>query len=153
MVSPLRDPLSGLLNNSYFEVTVPERVAVARRTLRPLSLVLVLARSGLTPRERAAVILDCLRGSDTACQLDHEIVGLILEETGEDGAVWTAERLRQGLEAAAGEVAGDDAEVQAGVATYPAHTLNGVELMFAARQALVRATTLPGSRIEIAQLH
>lgn len=150
-VTTLRDPGSGLLNGAYFEVAVPERVAVARRGLRPLSIVLILSNvAGLTPRERAAVVVGCLRDADTACQLDHDIVGLILDDTAEDGAVWTAERLRQELEAAGHLLAVPAPEVQAGISTYPEHTLDAAELVFGARQALVSAMALPGSRIEIA---
>ena len=146
-VPDLRDPLSGLLTQAYFDVAVPERVAVARRGLRPLSLVLVRSSAGqLRSSERAALVRACLRASDTACQLGRDELGLILEDTPEDGAVWTAERLRRDLEAA-----GDDVVVWAGVATYPAHTLDAAGLVSAAIQALEQATAWPGSRIEVAR--
>ena len=150
-VNTLRDPVSGLLNGAYFDVAVPDRVSVARRGLRPLSLVLMLCDvNGLSPRERGAIVVNCLRDADTACQLDHDIIGLILDDTAEDGAVWTAERLRQELECAGHQLAVPAPQVQAGIATYPEHTLDAAELVFAARQALVAAMALPGSRIEIA---
>jgi hypothetical protein len=60
--------------------------------------------------------------------------------------VWTAERLRRDLEAT-----GDDIAVWAGIATYPAHTLDAIGLVFLASQALQQAAFWPGSRIEVAR--
>lgn len=145
-MSGLRDPGSGLLTEDYFEVAVPERVAIARRALRPVSVVLLRAEGELSAVERAEIVRSCLRDSDTACQLRDDTIGLILEETPEDGAVWTTERLRRDLEAT-----GRGVRVWAGVATYPAHTLEAVELLRSAVSALAEATAWPGSRIEVAR--
>ena len=146
-VTDLRDPRSGLLSEAYFDVAVPERVAVARRGLRPLSLVLVRASAApLRTPASAALVRSCLRASDTACQRGHDELGLILEDTPEDGAVWTTERLRRDL-----ETTGDDVVVWAGIATYPAHTLDAAGLVAAASEALEQATSWPGSRIEVAR--
>lgn len=143
----LRDPRSGLLNAAYFEAAVPERVAVARRGLRPLSIVLIRAPLGdRTPRERAALVRACLRESDSACQLTSDHIGLILDDTAEDGAVWTTERLRRDLEADQPGV-----RMWAGVATYPAHRLSAQELLDSAWCALSEAGGWPGSRIQVAQ--
>lgn len=140
------DVRSGLLNAAYFEVSVPERVAVARRALRPLSIVLVRAPLGVrSPRERAALVRACLRASDTACQLSADHLGLILDDTPEGGAVWSAERLRRGLEADQPGLG-----LWAGVATYPAHRLCAEELLDAAWVALGAARAWPRSRIEVA---
>ncbi len=143
----LRDPRSGLLNASYFRVAVPERVAVARRALRPLSLVLVHIGGQLEPLDVATIVLRCLRDADTACQLADGVIGLILEDTPQDGAVWTAERIRREVVAAAPRL-----RVGAGVATYPAHTLHADELLIAAHQALHVASAGGRSRIEVAPL-
>jgi hypothetical protein len=146
-VTDLRDPHSGLLTEAYFDIAVPERVAVARRGLRPLSLVLVRSSAAsLRSPEHAALVRSCLRASDTACQRGRDELGLILEDTPEDGAVWTTERLRRDLEAT-----GDDVIVWAGIATYPAHTLEAIGLVFLAAKALQQATLWPSSRIEVAR--
>ena len=145
-MSTLRDPGSGLLNAAYFEVAVPARVEVARRALRPLSIILVRT-SGVVGEawECAAVVHRCLRAADTACQVSGDTIGLILEETPEDGAVWTAERLRRDLEQAMpGMIVGG------GVATYPAHALDAEDLLDACREALEAATEWPGSCIVVA---
>jgi len=136
-----------LLNADYFAVAVPARVAVARRALRPLSVVFIqLTEADVEPWEAAAVVLRCIRDSDTACQIDDDTIGLILEETPEDGALWTAERLRRDL-----DVALPSASVCVGVATYPAHALDAAELLTSASSALRSATTWPGSCIVVAQ--
>ena len=146
-MTDLRDPNSGLLTEAYFDVAVPERVAIARRGLRPLSLVLVRSSvPTMRDHEHAVLVRRCLRASDTACQRGADELGLILEDTPEDGAVWTAERLRRDLEAT-----GDDIVVWAGIATYPAHTLDALGLIFLASQALQQAAFWPGSRIEVAR--
>lgn len=145
-MTTLRDPGSGLLNAAYFAVALPARVAMARRALRPLSVVLIRLTATRAERwESAAVVHRCLRASDTACQVDDDTVGLILEETPEDGALWTAERLRRELE----EVL-RGATVRVGVATYPAHALDATALLTSAARALESATTWPGSRIVVA---
>lgn len=146
-MTDLRDPRSGLLTEAYFDVAVPERVAIARRGLRPLSLVLVRAAAApLRSPACAALVRSCLRASDTACQRGDGELGLILEDTPEDGAVWTAERLRRDLQAVS-----EDVVVWAGIATYPAHTLDAAGLVAAATEALEQATAWPGSRIEVAR--
>jgi len=145
-VSNLRDPSSGLLNVAYFEVAVPARVEVARRALRPLSVVLVRTSGAVGETwERAAVVHRCLRAADTACQVADDTIGLILEETPEDGAMWTAERLRRDLEETM-----PGSTVWVGVATYPAHALNAAEILSACRDALEAAAEWPGSRIVVA---
>ena len=146
-VTDLRDPRSGLLTEAYFDVAVPERVAMARRGLRPLSLVLVRCSGApLRSPESAALVRACLRASDTACQRGRDELGLVLEDTPEDGAVWTAERLRRDLEGT-----GEDVAVWAGIATYPAHSLDAAGLVAAAAEALEDAARWPGSRIEVAR--
>lgn len=144
-MSTLRDPDSGLLNADYFRVAVPARVAAARRALRPLSVVLLRSTGMVEPWECAAVVHRCLRASDTACQVDADTIGLILEETAEDGAVWTAERLRRDLEEAM-----PAATVCGGVSTYPAHALDAAELLASTELALEAATGAHGSCIVVA---
>lgn len=145
-MSNLRDPSSGLLNVAYFEVAVPARVEVARRALRPLSVVLVRTSGAVGETwERAAVVHRCLRAADTACQVADDTIGLILEETPEDGAMWTAERLRRDLEETM-----PGSTVWVGVATYPAHALNAAGILSTCRDALEAAAKWPGSRIVVA---
>jgi diguanylate cyclase (GGDEF)-like protein len=141
----LHDPESGLLNEAYFRVALPNRVATARRVLRPISVVITRLRADQHARQVALGLLDTLRESDTACRLDDGSFALILEDTPENGAVWTMERLRRLL-----AEQGTDVVIWAGVASYPAHALESPELLTLAEGALRDAMQWDQSRIEVA---
>ena len=141
----LHEPESGLLNEEYFKAALPNRVATARRVLRPISVVLARIGSPQYARQVAYALLDTLRESDTACRLDDGGFALILEDTPENGAVWTIERLRRLLAEQGIEVI-----VWAGVASYPAHALEAPSLVSLAEGALVAAEEWKQSRIEVA---
>jgi PleD family two-component response regulator len=145
MADSLHDSDSGLLNEAYFRAALPNRVATARRVLRPISLVLTRLREGQHARQVALGLLDTLRESDTACRLDDGGFALILEDTPENGAVWTMERLRRLL-----IDQGTDLVIWAGVASYPAHALETPELLTLAEAALRDAMKWEQSRIEVA---
>jgi GGDEF domain-containing protein len=141
----LRDDDSGLLNEAYFRAALPNRVATARRVLRPISIaVLHVSNPDATPAT-AFALLDTLRESDTACRLEDGRFALVLEDTPEDGAVWTVERVRRLL-----DDQGVSATVWAGVASYPAHALEAADLLRLAEEALVKARDWTDSRIEVA---
>jgi GGDEF domain-containing protein len=142
----LHDPETGLLNHLYFHASLPNRVATARRVLRPISIVLAKLREGEHARQVAFGLLDTLRESDTACRLDDGTFALILEDTPENGAVWTIERVRRLL-----HDQGTEAIIWAGVAAYPAHALEPPELLMLAEKALADAMLWETqSRIEVA---
>ena len=136
---------SGLLNEEYFRAALPNRVATARRVLRPISVVLACIATPEHARQVAFALLDTLRESDTACRLDDGGFALILEDTPENGAVWTIERLRRLLSEQGTEVI-----VWAGIASYPAHALEAPSLVTLAEQALADARQWSQSRIEVA---
>ena len=116
----------------------------------PIFILLTVGRPG-APGELAdpiavsAAIRATLRDSDTACHLDDGRFGVILEDTPEDGAILTAERLRRALGTAA-----PDFVQRAGVACYPAHAFNTGELLTKAEAALAAACDWPQHRIEVA---
>ena len=141
----LREDESGLLNEEYFRAALPNRVATARRVLRPISIVLARIAEREHARQVAFGLLDTLRESDTACRLDDGTFALILEDTPENGAVWTVERLRRLL-----ADQGTDLVVWAGVAAYPAHALEAPALLTLAETALGDAMQWSQSRIEVA---
>jgi PleD family two-component response regulator len=141
----LHEPESGLLNEEYFHAALPNRVATARRVLRPISVVLCRIDGEGLARRVALALLETLRESDTACRLDDGTFALILEDTPENGAVWTMERLRRLL----GDQ-GSDVLLWAGVAAYPAHALEAPTLVELAQQALADAMQWAQSRIEVA---
>lgn len=148
---PISNELTGLFNEKYFHATVDTRVLAAKRHLRPVSVALVAVSDGPARTNRAdlvrvsAAVRATLRDSDIACHLDDGRFAFILEDTPEDGAVWTLERLRRAI----GEI--DPNFVQwAGIACYPAHAFNTAELLAKAEEALHAAWEWPQARIEVA---
>jgi GGDEF domain-containing protein len=149
--TPAMYPDTGLFNEQYFDVMVDTRVSAAKRHLRPVSLVLVVvglqANGRIVPADRLVVakaVRRTLREADIACELDGRL-GFILEDTPEEGAIWTLERLRRALTEVDGRL------VQwAGVACYPAHAFNAAEVLAKAEAALAVARDWPQARIEVA---
>jgi GGDEF domain-containing protein len=93
----------------------------------------------------AAGIKVTLRDADTACRLDDGRFALILEDTPENGAVWTVERVRRAL---ATEHPGQT--LWAGISCYPAHAFDAGELLERAGLALAAAQEWHQDRIEVA---
>jgi len=149
----LTDRDSQLFSEAYFRVALDARIASARRHLRPVAIALIdiyegLAGSGAGPANpgRAAdSIRETVRDADTACRLADGTFAIILEDTPENGAVWTVERVRRNLVSRFGSHT-----MWAGVACYPAHAFSSDELMEQARLALVSAKEWQQDRIEVA---
>jgi two-component system cell cycle response regulator len=151
----LTDEATGLFSEDYFRVAVDARIAAARRHLRPVAVVLLEVLEGLrsgTPQSAqpmlvAEMINATLREADTACRLLDGRFGLVLEDTSENGAIWTVERVRRSI-----------AELQqgltlrAGIACYPAHAFGSTELLQRADEALVAARDWNQDRIEVANV-
>ena len=90
-------------------------------------------------------INDTLREADTACRLLDGRFALVLEDTSENGAIWTVERIRRNLvEAQQGLT------LRAGIACYPAHAFGSTELLLRASDALIAARDWNQDRIEVA---
>lgn len=157
----LIDDVTALPNDRYFELAVEERVAAARRHLWPVTIALLeitvapdLRDGGLNSSAVATfagLIRKTLRESDVACRIGPRQFGLVLEDTGEDGGVWTVERLQIALAHDVSKVR----RVAAGVATYPTHGLRADEVLLRARAALTRACAAEAGRglgqVEVAQ--
>ncbi len=149
----LTDVRTGLFSESFFTVALESRVAAARRHLRPVAVVLLEVVEGLPggePTEAEASIVaqsitTTLREADTACRLRNGYFALLLEDTPENGAIWTVERIRREL---LGLKTG--LTLWAGVACYPAHAFTTDELMRAAEEALEGAREWRQDRIEVA---
>lgn len=152
-VALLTDPTSQLFSEAYFRVALSSRLASARRHLRPVAVALVEVAEGLAvdggssapPARVAEAIRETLRESDIACRLDDGSYAVILEDTPENGAVWTIERIRRNLVSRFGSHT-----MWAGVACYPAHAFSTEELMEQARAALDAAQEWKQDRIEVA---
>jgi GGDEF domain-containing protein len=143
---------AGVLTEQYLEVTLQQRVAVARRALRPLSVVYleVLDVDGGASGWRldelvSATFGSTLRESDVVGRRGDGVYVFVLEDTGEDGAVWTAERIRRALSAATGH-----RRFRAGIASYPTHGLDTASLTTKASAALEAAREWKRDRIEVA---
>jgi len=150
------DHATGLYDERYFAVLVQQHVAAARRSLRPVSVVIFEIDSmgeadGDTRQQALGVVGDVvrrtLRESDAACRLGDLMVGAILEDTPEAGAVWAAERVRCTLLASP---IGDALTLSAGVACYPTHALGAAELVHQASCALDEARSRGRDRVELA---
>lgn len=154
-----RDEESGLLSNSFFPVYLEQRITAARRTLRPVSLV-IFELDGLdtndsnSPSDRnfyisavGDVVKRTLRESDCAFRINENIFAAVMDDTTESGAVWAAERVRGVLHtgALAGRVT-----VSAGVACYPSHALEPEVLIASANKALEGAKARGVDQVEIA---
>lgn len=151
--SALTDADSQLFSEAYFLVALQSRLASARRHLRPVSVCLIEVTEGQAdtvvgpaPAGRVAdAIRQTVREADIACRMDDGTFAVILEDTPENGAVWTVERTRRNLVSRFGTHT-----MWAGVACYPAHAFSGEELVEQARSALHSAQEWNQDRIEVA---
>lgn len=152
-IETVTDPVTGMFNETFFRVTLDQRVLAARRHLRPVALVLldVVRTTGeerwapADPVVVATALRTTLREADTACRLADGRFALVLEDTPEDGAVWAVERLRRTLLPGRPELV-----VWAGVACYPAHAFDAMDVLDRAAEALVSAREWRRDRIEVA---
>jgi diguanylate cyclase (GGDEF)-like protein len=149
----LTDPVTGLFNHDYFLVSLDSRIAAARRHLRPVAVALVDVVEGRQGDQRpsadartiADALRETLRESDTATRLSDGRFGIVLEDTPENGAIWTMERLRRRL-----AEDNPDLTLWAGVACYPAHAFDVGALIERADAALDSAREWHQDRIEVA---
>ncbi len=140
----------GLLGPDYFPIAVRSRINSARRFLKPVSVVemrIVPAGgpNGLDGETVNRTVVSVIRECDTACLLGSGRLGLVLEDTPENGAVWAVERIRRTL-----AQLDSDCHVWAGISCYPAHAMNAEELLASARDAYSRAQDWSQDRIEVA---
>ena len=101
----LVDPATGVPNRRGYEVELAREVARARRTGRPLSLILFAVGNGTRSTSGpdggdVAVLVDRLartaRTTDVACRRDERRLAVLLPETQRAGADRLASRLRAG---------------------------------------------------------
>lgn len=131
------DPTTGLYAAEHFTVVARQQVASARRSLQPVSVVCFTIDDAAADEAALAlvaeIVLQTLRESDASFRLDGRRIASVLEDTGEEGAVWAARRVRSALLAAPG---GPRCTVSAGIACYPEHALDAAELVDRAVHAL-----------------
>lgn len=149
----LTDPVTGLFNHEYFLVALDSRIAAARRHLRPVAVALIQVvdgregdnRPAADPNLVANALRETLRESDTATRLQDGRFGVVLEDTPENGAIWTMERVRRCL-----AENHPNLTLWAGVACYPAHAFDVGALIDRADVALTAAQDWHQDRIEVA---
>jgi len=152
-VDRLTDDETGLLNEAWFVVAVDSRIAAARRNLRPVAIVVLDVVVGLDsgrpspadPRRVATAIIETIREADDAFRLHDGTYGLVLEDTTDSGATWTAERVRVAVTSME-----PGAVMWAGVSCYPSHGLATEEVLDRADHALDNAREWRQHRIEVA---
>jgi len=149
----LTDAATGLFSEEYFLVAVDARIAAARRHLRPVGVVMLEVVEGLRteqpqpadPAMVAETVNATLRDADTACRMRDGRFALVLEDTSENGAIWTVERIRRSLNEQK-----QNLTLRAGIACYPAHAFGAAELLTRANDALTSARDWQQDRIEVA---
>ncbi len=150
----LTDDETGLFGEGYFLAAVEQRISAARRHLRPVAVALLevvadpaqAEPTHIDPREVTTAIAATLRDADTACRLNDGRFAIILEDTPENGAIWTIERVRRRLAETV-----DVCTLWAGLSCYPAHGFDTNEILSQAEVALTSARDWPQDRIEVAE--
>lgn len=148
----ITDPDTGLFSKVFFDASLVKRVSAARRGLRPLSVAVADVVQGVgTPELRAAppgpvaaIMVAVFREADTLAHTDDGLFLILLEDTPENGAVWTLERLRRRI---AEELSGHTLWV--GLSCYPAFGFDADQLLQQARGALDSAREWQQDRIEV----
>ena len=155
-VDSITDSVTGLPDGRVFSVVLERKVALARRTLKPISVVYFeldeFASFAPYVREHAMrstsrVITNTVRESDTICDLGSGVLVALLDDTSEAGAVWAADRVRN---ANAESPSRDIVTLSAGVACYPSHAMDAQDLLEAAEAACRNAQIHGPGRIEVA---
>jgi diguanylate cyclase (GGDEF)-like protein len=148
---PVIDQATGLFNERFFMATLEKRVSAARRGLRPLGLTLLEVVADISsgrpvPSDPVIVteaLVGTLREADTVAHLDDGRFAVLLEDTPENGAIWTIERVRRRL-----SQSHPGHTVWAGLSCYPAHGFDQDQLVGQASAALSAAKELRQDRIE-----
>ncbi|QXC60032.1 hypothetical protein KSP35_16910 [Aquihabitans sp. G128] len=146
------DAETGLFSQVFFEASLVKRISAARRGLRPLSVgVADVVLDVSNPPAHSAparpvgeVMLRVFREADTIARSDDGRYLILLEDTPENGAIWTLERLRRRI---AEELPGHTLWV--GLSCYPAYGFDAEQLTSQAADALEAAREWQQDRIEV----
>lgn len=150
------DPSTGVFTQMFFEASLAKRVSAARRGLRPLAVgvVEVIEHIGtsqqhkVAPQTVATVLTSTLREADTIAILNTGNFAILLEDTPENGAIWSLERIRRKIDEEM-----QDTVMHAGVSCYPSYALDADQLFDQAVAALESARDWRQHRIEITTAH
>jgi diguanylate cyclase (GGDEF)-like protein/putative nucleotidyltransferase with HDIG domain len=152
------DPLTGLLNRRGFQERFEQEMDRARRTGRPLGVLVgdlddfkgVNDRLGHAAgdevlKQLGAILTSSKRQIDTVGRMGGEEFAIIVPESDEHGAYLLAERLRHRVRARLRED-GPPITISFGVASFPSHAEDGDALLNAADQAVYAAKELGRDR-------
>lgn len=165
----IHDQLTGLFNRRYMEESLEREVNRARRSGRPMSLLMIdvdrfkqqndaFGHEGgdAVLRELGRMLKASLRKEDIPCRYGGEEFALVLPEAAVDGAARRAEQLRQAVSRLGipyqGRVIGP-VTVSIGVAAFPDHGDDTRALIHAADAALYQAKREGRNRVSVATLH
>lgn len=160
----IRDPLTGLFNRRYLEASLLRELARAARKQRPLGIIMMdvdhfkkfndtfghQAGDALL-RELGGFLQRHTRGDDIACRYGGEEFTVILPEARLEVARQRAEHMRDEVRMLAAQ--GDPERavtISFGVAAFPDHGVNAMDLLRAADRALYRAKAAGRNRVMLA---
>jgi diguanylate cyclase (GGDEF)-like protein len=158
----LTDELTGCFNRRWFELQFERDIQMAKRTRRPLSLIILdidnfkeindaagHETGDLALRMLADTVRANLRVVDTAVRFGGDEFLVILPQATVEGALMVAERLRSRIEQI--EVPGfGRLSASLGLATFPIHGSSRDTLLLAADRALYASKELGRNRISTA---
>jgi GGDEF domain-containing protein len=148
----ITDAETGVFTQLFFDASLGKRISAARRGLRPLTVAMVevVERVGepdmahTAPKPVADILVSTLREADTVALMDSGVFAVLLEDTPENGAIWTLERIRRRISE---ELPGRT--VRAGMSCYPAYAFDADQLVGQALDALDAAREWRQDRIEV----
>ncbi|MGH9816209.1 MAG: diguanylate cyclase [Candidatus Acidiferrales bacterium] len=160
----IRDPLTGLFNRRYLEASLLRELARAARKQRPLGIIMMdvdhfkkfndtfghQAGDALL-RELGAFLQRHTRGDDIACRYGGEEFTVILPEAPLEVSRQRAEHMCEEVRTLASQ--GDPERavtISFGVAGFPEHGVNAMDLLRAADRALYRAKSAGRNRVMLA---
>ena len=146
------DPETGVFSQTFFDASLGKRISAARRGLRPLTVAMVevVEKVGepdchqTAAKPVADILLETLREADTVARMDDGVFAVLLEDTPENGAIWTLERIRRKISE---DLAG--CTVRAGMSCYPAYAFDAAQLVEQSLGALDAAREWRQDRIEV----
>jgi GGDEF domain-containing protein len=148
----ITDPDTGVFTQVFFDASLGKRISAARRGLRPLTVAMVevVERVGqpdvaqTAPKPVADILVETLREADTVARMDSGVFAVLLEDTPENGAIWTLERIRRKISE---DLPG--CTVRAGMSCYPAYAFDATQLVEQSLAALDAAREWRQDRIEV----
>ena len=159
------DGLTGLPNRRAFEESLKRMVAHANRAMSPLAAVALdldhfknindvygHARGDEVLAEVGALLKTLPRDSDFVSRIGGEEFMLLLPDTGRDGALVIAERVRTGIAGLDFPALDRDVTASLGVATQPDDATDAPTLVRAADRMLYAAKDNGRNRVEITEM-